>query len=229
MKKSANEKYMTPKGRASFMHVLKATENLQGVMEYSLDLMIPKTDAKKLAGMKAKYQKMCKEVWGSSSLLKRPFSYKDQGARDCKPIWKDGDARYAEADSDKKETYEAYRGMVYTKLYIREDKGKPLVIDKDGEEIISGQDIQSGDYVRCHIGMSAYTSKGYGKQFSLKLRGVQKLHDGDPLGGDSISKEDVQAAFMDADEKDFEYGDEGVGIEDDYGDVCEPDDDGFEI
>lgn len=213
-KKSANCKYMTPTGRASFLHVLKVTENLNGIDEYSLDLLIPKSDVKKLAGMKKKYEKLCREVWGSARIAERPFTFKDDGKTD-KAIWKDGDARWKNADKDRRETYEAYKGHVYTKLYIYAERGKPLVLDRDGDEIIDGSEIQSGDYVRCHIGMSTYRSKKYGKQFSLKLLGVQKMRDGDPLGGDAISKEEVQAAFMDAEEDDYEYGDAGVEMDDD--------------
>lgn len=210
---------MLPTGRGSFMHVLQSTENLNGIDEYSLDYLIPKTDVKKLAAMKAKYQKMCQEVWGRNSMPERPFTYKEAKSHKAKPIWKDGDLRYEEADVDRRETYAAYRGMVYTKLYIYADKGKPHVIDRDGEEILHGSECQSGDYIRCLIGMSTYQSKQYGKQFSLKLRGVQKMRDGDPLGGDGISKDDVMAAFADAEEEDFEYGEGGVdwaGDEDDF-------------
>lgn len=200
-KKSSRVTVLSPKGRLCFMNVFKTVENLQKLEEYSIDILFPKgSDIEWIAG---KYRKVCMDVFEEDHTLKRPLSYKGKGKSD-KAILKDGDARYDAADKDKRETYAPYKGHVYMSIRILASDGKPLVLDRDGDDVIDPGEFQSGDYGRVQFSMSAYRQPKWGNMVSVKLMGVQKLADGEKLGGQGINKEEVRAAFMgDEDAEDY--------------------------
>lgn len=67
-------------------------------------------------------------------------------------------------------------------------KTRPEVVDANVQPIISPTDVYSGCYGRVSLNFYAYNNKRMG--VGIGLGNVQKLRDGDPLGGGTTAKQD---------------------------------------
>jgi len=195
--------------RASFMHIFSPTEDLNGKLGYSLDVLIPK-DKKKMGNIgevKSAYTSMCNEVFGAPEATNRPWAYTAKMKAD-KAIIKDGDARYNNADIEKRETYASYRGHYYMSLRLDPGDGKPVVLDRAGIPIADESELQSGDYVRVQFRMFAYDHVKWGQQVSLRLIGVQKIKTGERFTNALIDVESAVNGFQAADWDQDEWTDD---------------------
>ena len=77
-------------------------------------------------------------------------------------------------------------------------KTRPLVLDYDKQEIMDLSEVYSGCFGKAVVNFFAYAAPG-NKGIACGLLGVQKLYDGEPLGGGRITA----SAFDDDDEDDF--------------------------
>lgn len=68
---------------------------------------------------------------------------------------------------------------------------RPEVVDANVQPIISPTDVYSGCYGRVSLNFYAYNNKRMG--VGIGLGNVQKLRDGDPLGGGTTAKQDFGA------------------------------------
>ncbi len=174
----ATKTYITPKFRCSFMNVFKAVPNMSNTAnEYNVTALIPK-DAD-LSGLKQAWDDVAKEEWGKIPPRLRPLYSRH---KDDKGMLGDGDRKYAEADAEKQESYDAYRGCYTANLKSAETK-PPKVVDANKDEIINVADFKSGDYARAVLELSSYDHKQWGPQVSVKLLVIQKLADGPAFGG----------------------------------------------
>ena len=65
---------------------------------------------------------------------------------------------------------------------------KPQVVDLDRDDIFDAEEVYSGCYVRATIVFFPYSNEGKG--VGVLLNNVQKLADGDHLGGSAASAAD---------------------------------------
>ena len=157
---------MTPKARIAWPNIFQPRLNdLNGKMEYSCQLLIPKGE-EGLEAMKEAAHAAAVKKWGSKipAGIRSPF--------------RDGD--------DEKEEMEDYEGMIFVNM---KSNDQPGVVDEDVNPIIEPKELMPGDYVRCTFNAYAYDAKG-NKGVAFGLRNVQKVGQGTPLKGARTRAED---------------------------------------
>lgn len=154
-----------------------------GAPKYSVSLIIPKSDTKTIDKIQAAIQAAYEEGQGklkgngksvpALSVLKTPL--------------RDGDA---ERPDD-----EAYADS----YFVNANSGTaPGIVDADRNPIIDRSEVYSGVYGRASINFYAFNSNG-NKGIACGLNNLQKIKDGEPLGGKSRAEYD----FATEDDDDF--------------------------
>ena len=185
VKKENLTKVITGETRLSYANLWEPKSINGGTPKYSVSLIIPKTDKRTLDKIKAAIQAAYTEGEGklkgngktvpALSVLKTPL--------------RDGDA---ERPDD-----EAYANA----YFINANSGTaPGIVDNQQEPqpITVRSEIYSGVYARASVNFYAFNSNG-NKGIACGLNNIQKLRDGEPLGGKSRAEDD----FATADEDDF--------------------------
>lgn len=145
-----------------------------GAPKYSVSLIIPKSDTKTIekiqAAIQAAYDEGQDKLKGNGksvpalSVLKTPL--------------RDGDA---ERPDD-----EAYADS----YFINANSGTaPGIVDADHQPILDRSEVYSGVYGRASINFYAFNSNG-NKGIACGLNTLQKIKDGEPLGGKSRAEDD---------------------------------------
>ncbi len=154
-----------------------------GEPKYSVSLIIPKTDTRTVARIRAAIQAAYKD--GESKLK---GNGKSVPALDLiKTPLRDG-------DRDKSDD-PAYVGAWFVNA---NSKLAPQIVDRDLQPIIDRSEVYSGVYGRASITFYAFNTNG-NKGIACSLNNLQKIADGDPLGGKSRAEDD----FATEDEDDF--------------------------
>jgi hypothetical protein len=181
----ANDKVITPEFRVSYSYVFTPQENRQddGTVkrEYSLTAIFPK--GADLTAVKAAAQQVLIDKFGPDQSkwpgnLRNPFRkcnerWKNEGGKQVVPAgYEDGDAIFITAKAT--------------------EKSPPGVVDQRLNDIIESRDFYSGCYARASVRPYYYEKKG-NRGVAFGLNNVQKLRDGDPLGGRSRPTDDFQA------------------------------------
>ena len=153
-----------------------------GAPKYSVSLIIPKSDTKTLEKIRAAIQAAYEE--GQSKLKGNGRSVPALSA--LKTPLRDGDA---ERPDD-----EAYANS----YFVNANSGTaPGIVDADRNPILERSEVYSGVYGRASINFYAFNSNG-NKGIACGLNNLQKIRDGEPLGGKSRAEDD----FAEADEED---------------------------
>lgn len=154
-----------------------------GAPKYSVSLIIPKSDTKMLEKIRAAIQAAYEE--GQSKLKGNGRSVPALSA--LKTPLRDGDA---ERSDD-----EAYANS----YFVNANSGTaPGIVDADRNPILERSEVYSGVYGRASINFYAFNSNG-NKGIACGLNNLQKIRDGEPLGGKSRAEDD----FAEEDEDDF--------------------------
>lgn len=154
-----------------------------GTPKYSVSLIIPKSDTKTLEKIRAAIQAAYEE--GQSKLKGNGRSVPALSA--LKTPLRDGDA---ERPDD-----EAYANS----YFVNANSGTaPGIVDADRNPILERSEVYSGVYGRASINFYAFNSNG-NKGIACGLNNLQKIRDGEPLGGKSRAEDD----FVEEDEDDF--------------------------
>jgi hypothetical protein len=154
-----------------------------GEPKYSVSLIIPKTDTRTVARIRAAIQAAYKD--GESKLK---GNGKSVPALDLiKNPLRDGDREKADDP--------AYAGAYFVNA---NSKLAPQIVDRDLQPIIDRSEVYSGVYGRASITFYAFNTNG-NKGIACSLNNLQKIADGDPLGGKSRAEDD----FATEDEDDF--------------------------
>ena len=154
-----------------------------GAPKYSVSLFIPKSDTKTLEKIRAAIQAAYEE--GQSKLKGNGRSVPALSA--LKTPLRDGDA---ERPDD-----EAYANS----YFVNANSGTaPGIVDADRNPILERSEVYSGVYGRASINFYAFNSNG-NKGIACGLNNLQKIRDGEPLGGKSRAEDD----FAEEDEDDF--------------------------
>lgn len=163
-------KVVTGRARGSYVNVFAPRMNdLSGKEEYSMTLLIPKTDTDTLAKLKAAAKAAIAEKFGDKppAGLQSPIHDGD-GA-------KPNGGEYGE---------ECHGHWVVNVKSTR----KPGVVDANVQPVLDAAEFQSGDYCRVSLNAYAYDNKRKGVAFGLQ--NVQVLAKGEPLGGGGSRAED---------------------------------------
>jgi hypothetical protein len=173
-------KVVTGKVRLSYVHLFEAFSNLAGQdPKYSCVLLIPKTDKVTIKKIRAA-QQAALEAGTAKFGGKIPAKWED--------TLHDGDE---EADLERNPEYEGHMYMSVS------SKTKPGIVDENVNAILDSTAVYSGCFARVSINCFAYNSAGK-KGVSFGLNHVQKMADGDFLGGRSKAEDDFDA--LDAEE-----------------------------
>ena len=168
------------KTRWSYANVWQAKSINGGTPKYSVSLIIPKSDTKTVTAVKNAIQTAYEE--GQSKLKGNSKSVPALTA--IKTPLRDGDA---ERPDD-----EAYKDSYFINA---NSATAPGIVDAARNPIIEHSEVYSGVYGRASINFYAFNSNG-NKGIACGLNNLQKISDGEPLGGKTRAEDD----FADEDE-----------------------------
>ena len=166
--------------RWSYANVWQPKSINGGTLKYSVSLIIPKTDTDTVNKVKSAIQAAYNE--GESKLKGNGKSVPSLSV--IKTPLRDGDL---ERPDD-----EAYKNAYFINA---NSSTAPGVVDADRQPIIDTSEVYSGVYGRASINFYAFNSNG-NKGIACGLNNLQKIKDGEPLGGRSRAEDD----FADADD-----------------------------
>ena len=148
--------------------------------KYSVSLIIPKSDTKTMTAVKNAIQAAYDE--GQSKLKGNSKSVPALSA--IKNPLRDGDAERPD-DETYKDSY-----------FINANSATaPGIVDAARQPILERSEVNSGVYDRASINFYAFNSNG-NKGIACGLNNLQKISDGEPLGGKTRAEDD----FADEDE-----------------------------
>ena len=169
-----------PKTRWSYANVWEPKSINGGTPKFSVSLIIPKSDTKTVTAIKnaiqAAYEEGQSKLKGNSksvpalSVIKTPL--------------RDGDA---ERPDD-----EAYKDSYFVNA---NSATAPGIVDAARNPILDHSEVYSGVYGRASINFYAFNSNG-NRGIACGLNNLQKIADGEPLGGKTRAEDD----FADEDE-----------------------------
>ena len=168
------------KTRWSYANVWEPKSINGGAPKYSVSLIIPKSDTKTVTAVKNAIQAAYDE--GQSKLKGNSKSVPALSA--IKNPLRDGDA---ERPDD-----EAYKDSYFINA---NSATAPGIVDAARQPILERSEVYSGVYGRASINLYAFNSNG-NKGIACGLNNLQKISDGEPLGGKTRAEDD----FADEDE-----------------------------
>lgn len=174
-------KVVTGKVRLSYVHVFEPfSNNPDQDAKYSCVLLIPKSDRTTIKKLKDAQQAALEQGKAKQFGGKIPVNWKN--------TLHDGDE---DADLEKNPEYE---GCLFMSV---SSKTKPGVVDRALNPILDSTEVYSGCYARVSINAFPFNTQG-NKGVSFGLNHIQKMEDGDFLGGRSRAEDDFDA--LDEDE-----------------------------
>lgn len=177
-------KVITGLVRFSYTHVWEPAAVGEGSdKKYSVSLIIPKSDKRTVEAIK-KAVEAAKQIGIAGKFGgKAPATLK-------LPL-RDGDI-------DRPDD-EAYKGAYFLNASC---KTKPGIVDAKREEILDQTEFYSGCYGRASLNFYAFNTQG-NKGIAAGLNNLQKLKEGEPLGGRMPAEEDFKDDFPIEGEEDF--------------------------
>ena len=172
---SANSftKVITGVVRLSYEHVWEPASINGSNPKYSASLIIPKSDTKTIAAINAAIDAAIEQGIGK-------FGGKKPNKAAIKLPLRDGDI---ERDD------EAYKDSYFVNA---NSTTAPQIVDAKVQPILDRGEVYSGCYVRASINFYAFNSNG-NKGVACGLGNIQKVRDGEPLGGKRSAAEDFSS------------------------------------
>ena len=175
---ATSTKVITGKVRFSYANVWQPKSINGGEEKYSVSLIIPKKDKQTIAEIQAAIE-LAKKEGATKFGGKVPASLK-------LPL-RDGDV-------DRQDD-EAYKGCYFLNA---NSKDRPGIVDQNVKPILDQSEFYSGCFGRASITFYAFNQNG-NKGVACGLQNLQKLADGEQLGGRSRAEDD----FTTAEDDDF--------------------------
>lgn len=172
-----------PKTRWSYANVWDPKSINGGAPKYSVSLIIPKSDTATVKKIEVAIQAAYEE--GESKLKGNGKSV--PSLKILKTPLRDGDL---ERPDD-----EAYANSYFINA---NSATAPGIVDSDCQPILERSEVYSGVYGRASINFYAFNSNG-NKGIACGLNNLQKIADGEPLGGKARAEDD----FATDDDDDF--------------------------
>lgn len=182
-KTNSDTKVVTGRVRLSYVHLFQPHAQNEGQEpKYSCVLLIPKEDKATMRKIRAAQQAALEAGKTSRFNGSIPKNWKD--------TVHDGDE---DADLERNPEMEGHYYLTVS------SKTKPGIVDRDVQPILDSNEVYSGCYARASINAFAFNTQG-NKGVSFGLNHVQKLADGDFLGGRSKAEDDFDAVEDDEDD-----------------------------
>lgn len=171
------------KTRWSYANVWEAKSINGGTPKFSVSLIIPKDDTVTVNKIKAAIQSAYEE--GQSKL---------KGSGKTVPALSVLKTPLRDDDLERPDD-EAYAGCYFINA---NSASAPGIVDADRQPVIDRSEVYSGVYGRASINFYAFNSNG-NKGIACGLNNLQKMKDGEALGGKSRAEDD----FATGDDEDF--------------------------
>ena len=180
-------KVITGKVRFSYVNIFepRASED-GGDPKYGVTLLIPKSDTTTMGKIKAAIAEAAdtfRKKNGTASLPANPSN----------PIH-DGDGLKPSGDPYGPECKGCW-------VIATSSKQKPVIVDAFRNEITDPNEVYSGCFGRAAVNFYGYNNRKKG--IGAGLQSIQKLTDGEPLGGSRGSADDFDDGYTDADMDDL--------------------------
>lgn len=163
-------KVVTGKVRLSYANVWEPASVNGGTPKYSVSLIIPKSDTRTIGLINAAIDNAIKQ--GAAK-----FGGKVPNKAALKLPLRDGDT---ERDD------EAYKGAYFVNA---NSTTAPQIVDTAVQPILDRSEVYSGCYARVSINFYAFNSNG-NRGIACGLGNIQKIADGEALGGKTTAAED---------------------------------------
>ena len=170
-----------PNTRWSYANVWEAKSINGGAPKFSVSLIIPKSDTKTVEKIKTAIEAAYKE---SESKLKGNGRSVPALSAIKNPL-RDGDTERPDDEA-------------YANSYFINANSAPGIVDANCSPILERSEVYSGVYGRASISFYAFNSNG-NKGIACGLNNLQKIRDGEPLGGRTRAEDD----FATDDDDDF--------------------------
>lgn len=158
------------KTRLSYFHGWEPTSINGGPERYSVSVLIPKDDKETLSAIEKAVDAAIEEGVAK-------FGGKKPNKAAIKLPLRDGDTERED---------EAYAGHYFINA---NSKTAPQIVDKSVKPILDRDEVYSGCYARVSLNFYAFNSNG-NKGVACGLGNIQKIKDGEPLGGRSSATDD---------------------------------------
>lgn len=169
-------KVVTGEVRLSYAHLFEPWSNDPDIpAKYSTAILIPKSDKKTISAIKS-------AIEAATASGKSRFG-DSWGKKGVKTTLHDGDT---EADLEANPEYEGHYYMSVS------SNTQPGIVDRLVNPILDSSEVYSGCFARVSINAFPYNAKG-NQGVSFGLNHVQKLRDGDYLGGRTRASDDFDA------------------------------------
>ena len=168
--KTNNTKVVTGIVRLSYEHVWEPASINGSNPKYSVSLIIPKDDVKTIAAINQAVEN----------------AIKDGAAKFGGKIPPKGALKLPLRDGDTERDDEAYRNAYFVNA---NSTTAPQIVDRAVQPILDRSEVYSGCYARVSINFYAFNSNG-NKGVACGLGNIQKVRDGEPLGGKASAESD---------------------------------------
>lgn len=178
---NSKTKVVTGVVRLSYANVWEPKAINEGQQpKYSVSLIIPKSDTETIAKINAAVDEAIEEGIGK-------FGGKKPNKASLKLPLRDGDTE--------REDDEAYAGSYFINA---NSNTAPQIVDMKVQPILERGEVYSGVYARVSVNFYAFNSSG-NKGIACGLGNIQKVRDGEPLGGKSKAEDDFDEIPVDDD------------------------------
>ena len=166
----SNTKVVTGVVRLSYANVWEPASINGGTPKYSVSLIIPKSDQKTIDAINAAVDAAIKD--GAAK-----FGGKIPNKAALKLPLRDGDIERED---------EAYKDSYFVNA---NSTTAPQIVDRSVQPILDRAEVYSGCYARVSVNFYAFNSKG-NRGIACGLGNIQKVKDGEPLGGRTSAADD---------------------------------------
>ena len=175
--KTNNTKVVTGIVRLSYEHVWEPASINGSNPKYSVSLIIPKDDVKTIAAINQAVDN----------------AIKDGAAKFGGKIPPKGALKLPLRDGDTERDDEAYRNAYFVNA---NSTTAPQIVDRAVQPILDRNEVYSGCYARVSINFYAFNSNG-NKGVACGLGNIQKVREGEPLGGKTSAADDFSTDLDD--------------------------------
>ena len=168
--KTNSTKVVTGVVRLSYEHVWEPASVNGSNPKYSVSLIIPKSDTKTIAAINQAIDN----------------AIRDGAAKFGGKIPPKGALKLPLRDGDTEREDEAYRDAYFINA---NSTTAPQIVDRSVQPILDRSEVYSGCYARVSINFYAFNSNG-NRGIACGLGNIQKVRDGEPLGGKTSASDD---------------------------------------